>query len=137
MAIVSTLGSVRRTLVVAPFSLLLFVPAVTAGTAGTAAEDVSTSTTVAYGYDLENDPENCINFLPRPNCGREPQQAGDRGGALQYALLAVVLAALGTIGAVVVRNVIRRDRALTDRVTADRVTAGRDIAEGDDGDPRP
>ena len=87
--------------------------------------------------DCENDPENCINFLPRPNCGREPQQAGDRGGVLQYALLAVVLAALGTIGAVVVRNVIRRDRALTDRVTADRVTAGRDIAEGDDGDPRP
>jgi hypothetical protein len=76
------------------------------------AESDSTSTSLAYGYDLENDPENCINFLPRPDCGREPQQAGDRGGALQFALFGIVLAALGTIGTVIVRNVVRRDKAL-------------------------
>lgn len=85
------------------------------GSNASASDGDPSTTSIAYGYDLENDPENCINFLPRPNCGREPQQAGDRGGALQFALFAVVMAALGTVGTVIVRNVVRRDRALAGR----------------------
>jgi hypothetical protein len=63
-------------------------------------------------YDLEKDPEDCIGFLPKPGCGKEPEQAGDRGGALQYSVFALMLVGLGIIGTVLVRNVIRRDRAL-------------------------
>lgn len=129
MGIVTTSTTRRRTAVATTAGVVLSLMAVTstnafgaadtaAGTATVeavvAAGDAST-TTLVYGYDLENDPENCINFLPRPNCGRAPQQAGDRGGALQFALFGIVLAALGTIGTVVVRNVVRRDRALAER----------------------
>lgn len=80
------------------------------GSATTVPEDSSPDTT--FVYDLENEPSQCIGFLPRPGCGKEPQQAGDRGGALQYAVFGVLMAGLGIIGTVVVRNVIRRDRAV-------------------------
>lgn len=73
--------------------------------------DTAAPTTV-YGYDLENDPSQCIGFLPRPNCGREPTDAGERGGALQYAVFGVLMAGVVTVGTVVARSVIRRDRAM-------------------------
>ena len=34
-------------------------------------------------------------IIPRPNVGDEPQEAGDRGGALQLGLLAAVLVMVG------------------------------------------
>jgi hypothetical protein len=37
------------------------------------------------------------NSLPRPNSGQKPTQAGDRGGALQYATFALMCAGLGFI----------------------------------------
>ena len=70
----------------------------------------SPTQTTVYGYDLENDPSQCIGFLPRPNCGREPRDSGDRGGAMQWAVFAVLMTGVGTVGTVVVRSVIRRDR---------------------------
>lgn len=91
-----------------------------------AADTVSvTDTTVpiteeTFVYDLDKDPSECIGFLPRPGCGKEPEQAGDRGGALQYLVFAVMLGGLGLIGSVLVRNVIRRDRAMAARMN-DRV----------------
>ena len=84
--------------------------------------DGATNDTV-YQYDLENDPSECINFLPRPNCGKVPEDAGERGGALQYATFGVMLAGIGVIAFVVGRNVIRRDRemnrALAEKNTTD------------------
>jgi hypothetical protein len=74
--------------------------------------DIEITDETIYGYDLENDPSECINFLPRPNCGKKPESAGDRGGALQYTVFAVILAGVGIIGTVITRNVIRRDRAV-------------------------
>lgn len=73
-----------------------------------------TDTTMVW--DLEKEPSQCIGFLPKPGCGKKPQQAGDRGGALQYATFAVMLAGLGTVGTVLARNVIRRDRAIAEEM---------------------
>ena len=65
-----------------------------------------------FVYDLEEEPSQCIGLLPKPNCGKKPEQAGDRGGALQGLVFVILLVAIGTIATVVVRNVIRRDRAI-------------------------
>jgi len=100
------------------FVLRLAVPAVAAAilagfsAASAGAESEPVTPTTIYGYDLENDPSQCIGFLPKPNCGREPRDSGDRGGALQYAVFGVLMAGVATVGTVVARSVIRRDRAL-------------------------
>ena len=68
-------------------------------------------------YDLDREPDDCIGFLPKPGCGKEPEQAGDRGGALQYSVFALMLGGLGIIGTVLVRNVVRRYRAIAEQMT--------------------
>jgi hypothetical protein len=50
--------------------------------------------------------------LPRANSGRAPQQAGDRGGALQLALLVILVGGLTFIASVIVRSARRQNRAL-------------------------
>lgn len=80
----------------------------------TVAPTTTVSPTDTYVYDLENEPSQCIGFLPKPDCGKKPEQAGDRGGPLQWATFGVILVGVGVIGAVVARNVIRRDRAIAD-----------------------
>jgi hypothetical protein len=50
--------------------------------------------------------------LPRANSGRAPQQAGDRGGALQLALFAILLGGLTFIASVIVRSARRQNRAV-------------------------
>ncbi len=81
------------------------------------AQDSATTTTVpsatsVYVYDLENDPSQCLNSMPSPNCGKKPQLSGDRGGAMQYAVFFTMLSAVGLIATVIIRNIIRRDRAI-------------------------
>ena len=49
-------------------------------------------------------------IVPRPNTGEEPHDAGDRGGALQLAVLVLVVAAISACVALVVRQ-SRRARA--------------------------
>lgn len=73
-------------------------------------------TEVTYVYDLDNEPSECIGFLPKPGCGKKPEQAGDRGGALQYLVFGIMLAGLTVIGSVLVRNVIKRDRAMEEEL---------------------
>lgn len=75
-------------------------------------DDTEVTDDTVYYYDLEKDPSECIGFLPKPGCGKEPEDAGERGGALQYTTFAVMIGALGTIGTVIARNVIKRDRAM-------------------------
>jgi hypothetical protein len=69
-----------------------------------------------FVYDLEREPADCIGFLPKPGCGKKPEQAGDRGGSLQYLTFGIMIAGLATIGTVLVRNVVKRDRAMADRL---------------------
>ena len=82
--------------------------------------DTSVSTTVVssdstFVYDFVNDPSECINSNPRPNCGKKPQSSGDRGGWMQYTVFFVMLGAVGFIGTVIGRNVIRRDKAIAEQ----------------------
>lgn len=69
-----------------------------------------------FVYDLEKEPDDCIGFLPKPGCGKAPEQAGDRGGALQYLVFGIMLTGLGVIGTVLIRNVIKRDRAMAEQL---------------------
>jgi hypothetical protein len=68
-------------------------------------------------YDLVNEPSECINSNPRPDCGKKPQSSGDRGGWMQYTVFVVMLAGVGVVGSVLIRNVIRRDRAIAERMS--------------------
>ena len=65
----------------------------------------SPDTSTPAVYDLENEPSQCIGLLPKPGCGKEPQDAGDRGGALQYAVFGLMIVGLGVIGAGMVRGI--------------------------------
>jgi hypothetical protein len=69
-----------------------------------------------FVYDLEKEPSDCIGFLPKPGCGKKPQQAGDRGGSLQYLTFGFMMIGLGTVGTVLVRNVMKRDREIAERM---------------------
>jgi len=102
---------------------LILVMSASAGVMGlgaveVGAQDPITDVTVTDGYDLVRPPSECIGFLPLPDCGKEPVDAGERGGALQYLTFGVILAGLGFIFTVVFRQVIRGDRAKAERAYA-------------------
>jgi len=101
-------------LTLAPFGLSA-VRAADAPTDSTVATAEVTDTT--YVYDLVNEPSECINSNPRPDCGKKPQSPGDRGGWMQYTVFLVMLAGVGVVGSVLIRNVIRRDRAIAEKMS--------------------
>jgi len=101
-------------LTLAPFRLSA-VRAADAPTDSTIAATEVTDTT--YVYDLVNDPSECINSNPRPNCGKKPQSSGDRGGWMQYTVFLVMLGGVGAVSSVLIRNVIRRDRAIAEKMS--------------------
>jgi len=68
-----------------------------------------------FEYNLENEPSQCIGLLPKPGCGTEPEQAGDRGGGLQFAVFGLIIIGLAVIFTMVFRQVIRADRAKAQR----------------------
>jgi hypothetical protein len=74
-------------------------------------------------YDIEKEPSDCIGFLPKPGCGKKPQQAGDRGGSLQYLTFLVMIAGVSIIGTVLIRNVMKRDRAIAAKMAEDEKTS--------------
>ena len=49
-------------------------------------------------------------IIPRPDSGRAPTDAGDRGGGLQILVFVALVAGVGTIGALALRD-MRRSRA--------------------------
>ena len=61
-------------------------------------------------YDLENEPSECIGFLPKPGCGKAPEDAGERGGALQYTVFAIMIAGLCVVGFGITRTVRKQKR---------------------------
>lgn len=91
-------GAVRRILISFGLVLVLAVASLPAmaGVASAQAEGDTTSTTFPY---VEGD-----GIIPRPNSGVAPEDAGDRGGALQTVVFVLVLAGVGVIGALVVRE---------------------------------
>lgn len=90
-------GPVRRILATAALALALLVaaPHAWAQTDGDA-----TTTSVPEGGDI----------IPRPNTGSAPEDAGDRGGALQTVLFVGIVAGVVVMAGVLVRQ-SRRARA--------------------------
>ncbi len=88
----------------------------TANAAGTTDTTLPPAPDSTYVYDLDREPDDCIGFLPRPGCGKKPEQAGDRGGSLQYLTFGFMIVGLATIGTVLVRNVMKRDRAMSEAI---------------------
>ena len=63
--------------------------------------------------DAEGEPEVPLpddGIIPMPNSGNEPTEAGDRGGALQVLIFVLIVAGVGGIVAMIVREG-RRNRA--------------------------
>lgn len=94
----------RRTLLAATLAaLVLFVPlalGLPGATAPAGAQDTTDETPV---------PEHDI--IPRPNSGRAPSDAGDRGGVLQGLVFVVIVTGVGTIVALGVRESRRNRRS--------------------------
>jgi uncharacterized protein HemX len=86
-------------------ALALVVLALTAPPA--AAQDPGTTTTSLPQVPTQE-------IVPQPNTGTAPEDAGDRGGALQLTLLGLVVVAIGGAVVVVVRQ-SRRARQAADR----------------------
>jgi hypothetical protein len=62
--------------------------------------------------DLERGVNECISALPKPGCGREPVDSGDRGGWQQFLVFGVLMTAMAGIGTRIVFSVRTRDRRL-------------------------
>ena len=69
-----------------------------------------TGSTVVLAQEPPSTGMTTQDIVPKPNSGRAPTEAGDRGGALQLLLPAVLVAALGG-GALHLRRQSRRARA--------------------------
>ena len=108
---------------IAPITCAFLLTLAPFGLSAAHAADTPTDSTVAevtdttYVYDLVNDPSECINSNPRPDCGKKPQSSGDRGGSMQYTVFFVMLGGVGFIASVLIRNVIRRDRAIAESMS--------------------
>lgn len=88
-------GVVRRFLATLALVAVLVLGALAGGAApATAQSDGQVTTTFPTGGDI----------IPQPGTGTEPEDAGDRGGALQTALFFGIVGAVVVMGAVVVRQ---------------------------------
>jgi hypothetical protein len=120
-AVAHAADSTGTTVLTAPDATFVTDTAVSSNSVPTA--DSTVITDPNFAYDLQNDPSECINSNPRPNCGKKPQQAGDRGGSLQYLTFIIMLVGVGVIATVLIRNVVKRDRAIAARMAEQEKTA--------------
>ena len=93
-----TTSPLRKSLALVAF--LLIVVAFTAGAPAApagAGDDPDRTTTTAFDDGDQR-------IIPRPNSGHDPEDAGDRGGALQLALLGLIVVGVGVIGVKVFRQ---------------------------------
>jgi hypothetical protein len=60
--------------------------------------------------DLERDVTECISSMPKPGCGREPTDSGDRGGWQQTLVFGILMLGMAGIGTRVAFAVRKRDR---------------------------
>ena len=64
----------------------------------------------AESDDEVEEPAPIDDIIPRPNSGHEPTESGERGGALQVLMFVLIVAGVGGIAAMIVRE-SRRNRA--------------------------
>ena len=92
-------------------------------TASVNSADATTDTTPPptvtsiYTYNLPGNVSDCVGLYPKPGCGTKPVLSGDRGGVMQYATLATLIAGLTVIMTVIARSVIRTYRAKAQQVS--------------------
>ena len=102
----------RRSLLLVFALLTLAAPLSACGGSSTSAPVSTTAVTTVDGADLS-----CAKpGVERPNCGAKPQQAGDRGGALQYTVWVLLLIALTIVFTVVFRSAKRTNDAKREAV---------------------
>lgn len=75
-----------------------------------ASTDSTAPTTTAFDWSCSKP------AIVKPNCGVKPQQAGDRGGALQYTVWALLVVGLIVVFTVVFRSAARTNRRKTNEV---------------------
>ncbi len=82
------------------------------------ADPAAPATTIDSSFlDTERDLTECLNnSIELPGCGRAPEQAGDRGGALQLVTFGLLGLGIAFISWRVVRGVRARDAALTGKL---------------------
>lgn len=81
---------------------------------GTGSDQAATTTSINNDFlNTKRDLSECLNnSVDLPNCGIEPTQAGDRGGALQYVTFGLLILSVAFIFWRVARGVKARDAAL-------------------------
>jgi hypothetical protein len=77
-------------------TVILAVVVVLAAPAASAQSDDQGTTTTA--------PDRGGDIIPRPNSGVEPEDPGDRGGALQTVLFIGIIGGVAVMGAIIVRQ---------------------------------
>jgi hypothetical protein len=102
---------VRRFLLIV-LTIVVCIPASTAAAATPDPPTTSTATTATTVPDTSIAPSLRPNALPRANSGQKPTQAGDRGGALQYATFGLMCAGLAFIALRIVTSSRRARRRL-------------------------
>jgi len=110
----------RRLAVIVLLTLAVLAPVpalATSGSSESGNDGVATTTTIDNSFlDTKRDLTECLNnSIGLPDCGVEPTNAGDRGGALQYATFAVMILGIVFIGWRVSRAIRARDAALGSR----------------------
>jgi uncharacterized protein HemX len=86
------------------FVLVLALVAALGAPSPVAAQDPGSTTSITAGAPTQD-------IVPEPNSGEAPSEAGDRGGALQLGLLALVVLVIAGAVALLVRQ-SRRARGL-------------------------
>jgi hypothetical protein len=112
------MGVVRRRSLVVTISLVLMLVALLAAPARAGAvamapaqepdapADDGTGDSADDGQPVEG-----ADIIPEPNTGQQPQEAGDRGGVLQILVFVLIVAGVGGIVAMFVRESRRRRAA--------------------------
>lgn len=101
--------------------LMLLTPAralaTTPPTGGASSADGATTTTIDNAFlDTKRQLSECLNkSVDLPDCGIEPKQSGDRGGALQGVTFGVLTLGIVIISWRVVRSIKARDSSVGSR----------------------
>jgi hypothetical protein len=95
---------------VAALVVLLATQAVTVARPHAASAEEAPGTSVTDPDDQVDEPVEGDDIIPLPNSGREPTEAGDRGGALQVLVFVLIVGGVGSIVGLAVRDA-RRSRA--------------------------
>ena len=85
----------------------MIVLALTAGAAAPARagdDDPGAAATTTTAFD-----DGDQRIIPRPNSGHEPEDAGDRGGALQIAVLVLIVVGVGVVCVQIFRQTRQRE----------------------------